>query len=232
MTDRTRILLWSIGIMMGVSLATAILAIYVLYSAAFAGHRQRLKEVVESRARLIEAVARFDAQFSRTDVPGGAGAATLGQIVEAHEHFEGFGETGEFTLARREGDQIVWLLSHRHVDTKMPAPTPFHSELAEPMRRALRGQSGTVVGLDYRGVRVLAASDTVPELGWGVVAKIDIALMVIAVGAGLILRITSPLIRRVVARTEALERSRIRLRQSERLASIGTLASGIAHEDQ
>jgi signal transduction histidine kinase len=233
--------------MVGVSLSTAMLAIYVLYSAAFEGHGRRLKEVVESRARLIGAIARFDAQFSRTDVPGGASVATLGQIVEAHENFEGFGETGEFTLARREGDQIVWLLSHRHVNTKMPAPTPFHSELAEPMQRALRGQSGTVVGLDYRGVRVLAASEAVPELGWGVVAKIDlaeiqkpfqragllvagIALILTAVGAGLILRITSPLIRRVVARTEALERSRIRLRQSERLASIGTLASGIAHE--
>ena len=65
--------------------------------------------------------------------------------------FQGFGETGEFTLSKREGDQIVFLLSHRHDDHQTPNPIPFDSGLAEPMRLALLGQSGTLIGLDYRG---------------------------------------------------------------------------------
>jgi signal transduction histidine kinase len=184
--------------------------------------------VVQSRARLIAAVGRFDAQFSQDAVPGGAGAATLSQVVAAHEDFQGFGETGEFTLARREGDEIVWLLRHRHVGVEMPKPIPFSSELAEPMHRALLGESGTLKGLDYRGVEVLAAYAFIPELGWGVVAKIDvdeinqpftragllasgIALLVIAAGVGFIIRVTSPLIRRVETRTDELRKAHERL---------------------
>jgi signal transduction histidine kinase len=229
LTERQRILLSSIGIMVAVSLSAACIAIYVLYNAACEVHEARLEEVVQSRARLIEAVGRFDAQFSQDDVAGGARAATLSQVVAAHESFRGFGETGEFTLARREGDQIVWLLRHRHEDVEVPRPTLFTSEMAEPMRRALKGESGTLVGLDYRGAEVLAAYEFIADLGWGVVAKIDmeeimrpferagllaagIALLVIAVGVGFILRVTSPLIRRVEARTDELRQAHDRLR--------------------
>jgi signal transduction histidine kinase len=231
MTERQRILLFSIGIMAAVSLSAASIAIYVLYRAAFEVHKARLEEVVLSRARLIEAVGRFDVEFSHKDFPGGAREATLSQVIEAHENFQGFGETGEFTLARGEGDEIIWLLRHRHGDLEVSSPIPLATDMAEPMRRALRGECGTVVGLDYRGAEVLAAYEFIPELGWGVVAKIDtreinepfrcagrlvagISLLVIAVGAGLILRLTSPLIRRVEARTDELREARDRLRAS------------------
>ena len=63
MTDRARILLFSIGIMAVVSLSTAATAIYVLYQAGFSVHRARLQEVVQSRARIIEAIARFDSEY-------------------------------------------------------------------------------------------------------------------------------------------------------------------------
>jgi signal transduction histidine kinase len=231
MIERRRILLFSIGIMAAVSLSAAGIAIFALYRAAFAVHQAGLKEVVLSRARLIGAVGRFDVEFSRSDFPGGAREATLSQVAEAHENFRGFGETGEFTLARRQGDEIVWLLRHRHDDLEVPSPMSLATELAEPMRRALRGESGTVVGLDYRGAEVLAAYEFIPELGWGMVVKIDmweinepfrragrlvagISLVVIAVGAGFILRVTSPLIRRVEARTDELREARDHLRAS------------------
>jgi signal transduction histidine kinase len=223
--------------MAAVSLSTAAIAIYVLYDAGMEMHKARLMEVVQSRARIIEAVARFDAEFSHDAHSAGATAATLSQIIEAHEQFEGFGKTGEFTLARREGDQIVWLLRHRHNDVAMPKPTPFHSILAEPMRRALNGECGSVVGRDYRGEEVLAAYEKIRGLDWGVVAKIDmaeirqpfaragmialgIALVAIVIGVGFILGIASPLIRRIETRTRELRDAHERLRIHSSEASL------------
>jgi C4-dicarboxylate-specific signal transduction histidine kinase len=188
-----------------------------------------LVETAQSQARVIEAVTRFDAVYSN-DYPDGAEAATLSQIIDAHEQYKGFGETGEFTLARREGNDIVFLLSHRHYDLSNPQPVPFDSELAEPMRRALSGQSGTVVGLDYRGTAVIAAHEPVKGLKLGIVAKIDMAevrapfvwaalislgaaLLVILLGSALFVRVTSPMIRRlqelyVTAQQELTDRKR------------------------
>ena len=55
----------------------------------------------------------FDAEFSTTDVAGGSFSATLGQVRDAHAQLGGFGDTGEFLVGIREGDQIAWLLSDR-----------------------------------------------------------------------------------------------------------------------
>ena len=223
MSERKRLLLL-IAIMSVVSMVIAAITITVLYRTAFEEEKERLVETARSQARLIEAVARFDADRDE-QVPGvypeGAVAATLSQIEDAHRHYRGFGETGEFTLARREGDQIVFLLRHRHDDLERPEPVRFDSDLAEPMRRALSGASGTVVGQDYRGVKVLAAHEPVAELSLGIVAKIDLeeirepfvkasfiavgaALAVVLVGAGLFLRVSEPLIRRLEERANGL----------------------------
>jgi signal transduction histidine kinase len=239
MTARSKILLASIAIIALVSLSTASIAIYALYRVGFQTHRNRLVEVVQSRARIIEAIARFDAKFSRDDVPGGPGAATLGQVIDAHEQFEGFGRTGEFTLARRRGDEIVWLLRHRHQDSAIPEPTPFDSQLAEPMRRALNGESGSVVRLDYRGATVLAAYEEIRGLNWGVVAKIDIeeirepflltgsivagiAILTIAVGVAFVVGVTSPLLGRIERRSRDLKEAhaRARVQSSEAMLAV------------
>jgi PAS domain S-box-containing protein len=196
------------------------IAIFLLYRTAFEEERARLVETAQSHARLIEAVARFDAIYSK-DYPAGPEKATLSQIADAHEHYRGFGKTGEFTLARHEKDHIVFLLSHRHLDLQSPKPVLFRSPLAEPMRRALSGLSGTVLGLDYRGQKVLAAHEPVQELDWGIVAKIDlaevrepfvragavavgIALLVVLAGAGLFVRISTPIIKDLEERSVSL----------------------------
>ena len=208
MAVRNRIFLL-ILIMTLVSLIVGGIAIVLMYRAALEENRARLVETVQSQARLIEAMARFDTTYHQ-DYPVGAAEATLSQIRAAHERYAGFGETGEFTLARLDGDQMVFLLEHRHLDLDVPAPIPFDSDVAEPMRRALSGQSGTVMGLDYRGVRVLAAYEPVAVLDLGIVAKIDLAeirapfvkagliagmaaVLIAALGIALFLRIGGPM---------------------------------------
>jgi serine phosphatase RsbU (regulator of sigma subunit)/PAS domain-containing protein len=212
MSDRRRFLSL-ILIMTSVSLVAAGIAIVLSYRAALDESRRRLVETARSQARLIEAVARFDRDWS-VDYPEGWVSATLGQVTDAHERYEGFGKTGEFTLARRDKDNIVFLLSHRHADLESPKPVRFESELAEPMRQALLGQSGTVIGLDYRGAKVIAAHEPVAELDLGIVAKIDIAevrapfikaglfatgsaLLVILLGSALFVRTSNPILNRL-----------------------------------
>ena len=161
-------------IMTGVAASVGAAAFVILYETAFEQQRLRLVETAKSQARLMEAVARFDRTYN-LNYPRGAAAATIEQIRNAHANYLGFGDTGEFTLARRDGDDIVFLLRHRHSLLDTPAPIPFQSNLAEPMRQALSGRSGTVVGPDYRGTKVLAAYEPVSVLDLGIVAKIDLA---------------------------------------------------------
>ncbi len=233
--DRKRVVLLVL-IMVAVAMAVGGITLGFLYQTAFKEAQARLVETAQSRARLMEAMARFDTRYSR-NYPGGAVAATLSQIREAHDQFQGFAETGEFVLARRETDQIVFLLRHRHHDLDQPQPIPFKSHLAEPMRRALSGKSGTVIGLDYREVTVLAAHEPVAVLDLGVVTKIDlaevrapfvragitslvIAIIVIVSGAGLFFHISNPMIQRL-QETEALRKSREQLALAQEIAHLG-----------
>jgi hypothetical protein len=228
MTPRKRVLLL-IATMSVVVLLVAVTSFSVLFRTALAEERARLVETARSQARLIEAIARFDSIYSH-DYPEGAREATLSQIMDAHEHYRGFGKTGEFTLSTRDGDDIVFLLSHRHSDLRTPKPVPFSSGLAEPMRLALSGQSGTIIGLDYRGETVLAAYEPVQELNLGIVAKIDldevrapflragllsglIAIFAIVAGSAFFVRITNPLLRKLQETITGLQDALHRVKQ-------------------
>jgi PAS domain S-box-containing protein len=246
MSERKRIFLL-ITIMATSCLVVAGVTITILYRTAITEERTRLMEIAQSQARLIEAVARFDATYSR-DYPGGPRSATLSQIINAHKNYLGFGKTGEFTLSEKVGNNIVFLISHRHYDLDKPKSVSFESKLAEPMRRALLGKSGTVIGLDYRGEKVLAAYEPVAELNLGIVAKIDMSevrspyvraglitvfftVLFVSIGVGFFFRLTHPIIGQLEKRTldlkklnedlriEINERKQVEevLRRSERL---------------
>jgi PAS domain S-box-containing protein len=90
------------------------------------------------------------------------------------------------------------------------------------MRKALSGEAGTIIGLDYRGEYVLAAYEPLRVLDTGIVAKIDlaeirlpflraglisgiVAILAILLGACLFIRITRPVIQRLKKRTAEME---------------------------
>jgi hypothetical protein len=210
-------------IMSSIVLIAESVTIDILYHTAIDQGELLLVEKAKSQARLIEAIARSDKTHSEA-YPFGARQATLRKIQDAHSHYRGYGETGEFTLSKKENDQIVFLLSHRHYDLNQPKPVPWNSKLAEPMRQALSGKSGTIIGLDYRGETVLAAYEPVGELNLGIVAKIDlaevrepfikagllsgsIAIICIVLGAGLFFKITNPLLQRLRDTVGRLEKA-------------------------
>lgn len=105
MSPRKRIPLL-IFIMVVIVLGVEFIAIKMLYQTAFKEQADDLRNVVVSQSRLIEAVARFDSRYSKT-YPSGANEATLSQVIDAHKHYKCLGQTGEFALAKRHGDDIV-----------------------------------------------------------------------------------------------------------------------------
>jgi signal transduction histidine kinase len=211
MNERNRIIVL-ISIMTGISLIITGFTIFSLYRTSFHEEEKRLVETVESQARFIEAMARFDAVNSISYNPGGALGATLTKISEAHNNYEQTGMTMEITLAERKGEWISFLIRHRHGGLEdFLTPVPFESDLAAPMRQALMGKSGTIVADDYRGEKVLAAFEPVAVLNLGIVAKVDLseirapfiraglisglfAVMVIGLGATLFVKVSNPMI--------------------------------------
>ncbi len=209
--ERRRILVLS-GILAFVVLAITTVTVHVLFWAALGEEFDRLLETARIQARLIEAIARHHAQ--QVSSPEDVLAATLVQVADAHERNEGFGETGELALARLDVDRIVYLVNLRHHDSEAPQTVRLDSELGEPMRRALEGRSGTLLGLDYRGARVIAAHEPVGELDLGIVAKIDVAefrrpfvlaglhsfgpaMAAVLLAAWIFTRVTRPIVRRI-----------------------------------
>ena len=180
----------------------------VLYKAAFKSQSARLHEIAQSQARMIESISRQQ----RKQQPDVSDAEIIHSMVsllqEAHNKFQGFGKSGEYTFAKLQNNTIVFLLSARTHKSEVINPIAMDSERAAPMHQALLGKSGVMIGEDYRGVTVLAAYEPVRVFHMGIVAKIDLAefqapfimagLLAGAVSA-LLLLITGLLFRRISA---------------------------------
>jgi len=161
-------------VMIAVAIVVGGVAIGTLYQTAFEVKRADLVQMAQSQARLIESVARIDTRNAKASDISRIRQKTLSQLISDISTYKKFGDTGEYVLGDNDGDEIVFLLPHRHLPSKSSESIPSKSILAEPMRRALTGKSGTIVGLDYRGEMVLAAHEPISDLDIAIVAKIDI----------------------------------------------------------
>jgi len=206
-----------------------------LYQASLEEQGVWLLRMAQSQARLIESVAQYDVEHTNHGHPQGAWGATLRQIQSSRTDHAAFGVTGEVVVAQRAGDQIVFLLNKRFTDQNIREPIPDESGVAEPMRNALMGLSGTMIGPDYRKVEVLAAYEPLKGLNAGIVAKIDLTevrapfikftilgglstLIIVLIGALLTKFISTPLVSALnIAVEEAKQASRVK---SEFLASM------------
>ncbi len=236
---RRRIELRALAILVAVALGVALSSFGILYRMTLDARQEELVEMARSQARLIEAAAKFDAFFFGGESVGAAEAATLSQIKESHRRYEGFGETGEMVLARREGSEIVFLLPTRKRGFRVPEPVTFDSERGGPMQLALEGGSGTVVAIDHSGSEVLAAYEWLPFLEMGLVWKIDVAelrapfvtaglatagVAFLLVLAGVVLnsRMVSPLVTRILD-----DADEIRVREERYRTLVGNVPGAV-----
>lgn len=87
----------------------------------------------------------------------------------------GLGRTGETVLAQRDGNEIFYTGTLRHIrDAAYRYRVPL-AAAAPPMRKALAGDRGDGLVRDYAGVECVAAWRYLSTLRWGMVVKIDSA---------------------------------------------------------
>ena len=81
--------------------------------------------------------------------------------------------TSETLLLRRDGDSVLFLNELRHrKNTALTLRLPISQEQL-PAAMAVRGVEGTVKGIDYRDIPVIAAIKKIPNSPWFMVAKVD-----------------------------------------------------------
>ncbi|MCK5546276.1 MAG: PAS domain-containing protein [Rhodospirillaceae bacterium] len=211
-----------------IGVATAGASTATLFSAAIDEDKSRLKQIVNVQARLMEAVAKFDVEHGEAAHPDGSFVATMGQIVDAHKSLGGFGETGEFVIGKLINGEIAILQKPRFDgDVNFQVP-PF---IPEPMQRALNGETGEIIAIDYKGNQVLASYASVGILNIGLVAKIDtdevyqpfiISGTIIAVLTLLMIVVGVYASRKFSVPFAQLEKSQTRFNKSQEFANIGT----------
>ncbi len=80
----------------------------------------------------------------------------------------GYGKTGETLIVNKDGMAVNVLRWEGHAPLKLKIP-------GEAAVRAVAGETGIVETTDYRGEKVIAAYTHIPRMGWGFVAKRDVA---------------------------------------------------------
>jgi PAS domain S-box-containing protein len=81
--------------------------------------------------------------------------------------------TAESLIIRKEGDDVIYLNELRHQKkTELTLRKPV-SEEKLPAAMATRGVRGTIDGVDYRNVRVVASMKKIPGTPWFMIAKVD-----------------------------------------------------------
>jgi PAS domain S-box-containing protein len=81
--------------------------------------------------------------------------------------------TAESLIVRKEGDEIVFMNELRHLKNSPLTLRKPSSEEKLPAAMAFRGIKGTIDGIDYRNVPVVASMKKIPGTQWYMIAKID-----------------------------------------------------------
>jgi len=209
-----------------------------LYNASISEQGLWLLKISQSQAHMIETLLDVKIKNNIISDTYVAKRKEVIQIVTHEKPYTIFGKTGEFVFGIRNYDKIDFLFKQRHSNDKIPNPIPFSSVRSKPMRMALHHQSGTVIGLDYRNVSVLAAHIPIRGTNIGLVAKIDLneirapyikvmlygilsATIVIMLGAFLTLRVSRPIIKNLKNTVHTLN-------ESQRISHLGNWEWDIA----
>lgn len=95
-------------------------------------------------------------------------------IYETVQNYIGLGITGEIIIASRDGNEAVFITPLRHdPEAAFKRRVVLDSEEALPIQKAVQGEKGSGLSVDYRNKEILAVWRYLPRLRWGMVIKMD-----------------------------------------------------------
>ncbi len=98
----------------------------------------------------------------------------LRDLMRILSDYEGLGRTGEMVLAQRAGADMLVINPLRNLkDAAFKLRIPINPQRSQPLKLGLEGEKGIMLGIDYRGKKVLSAYKHMPILDAGFVVKID-----------------------------------------------------------
>ena len=151
--------------MLSMILGTAGVSLGVIHYLVYKSKTADLEELAINQQNIIKSIFKEIRDKDKT----------IQILQEYFKNNPSFGKTGEYLIAIRSNDSIKYLVKVRHPLFKGFNSVDYDSELAEPMKFALNGQTGTMIGRDYRNINVLAYCTYLPEFEWGLVTKMDIS---------------------------------------------------------
>jgi len=168
---RLRVMILAAVMLGGIALAV-FATLYLHYQHTLEQTKIFLQDTLSGQVEVIKSFSNLPFDLSEQAGEMRARTILISQLRSAQTRFVGI---GEMTIAEQSGDSFYFILRQRHWDHFSPAHFPSTTNVAEPMRLALSGQRGVVVGPDYRNEQVLAAYDYIDVLDLGIVFKMDIA---------------------------------------------------------
>ena len=166
-----------------VAIASTAVTVYLLYNTAINVEKERLADIVEKQIYIINTLSTQEhSSKDEADMQGVMASQALESLVQGGDSRlnASFAETGEVVVGHRSGDVIEYFCTDQPISSDNSTPlvtriTPWNSQLSTPLRKALVGETGTSIELDYMGKTVLASYAPVPDSDWGVVAKLDLS---------------------------------------------------------
>ena len=171
MSEQSRALL-IISTIVVIIIVSVLSATSMFYQSAFKAARIQLIDSVKLHKSAIQALIIHEHDFIN-EAPSNQHESALSDYIQLIANTRKENPDQELELAKKSGENIEFLFSHHKSQTGKPGIILFHSQNAEPMRLALQGKSGTVIGRDYKGELVLAAYENIKN-DLGLVEKINI----------------------------------------------------------
>jgi len=172
MSEHSRALL-IISTIVVVIIGSVLSATSMFYQSAFESTRTQLIDSVKLHKSAIQALIMHEDNFI-AKTSSKQHKSVLSEYIELIANTRTENPNQELELAKKNGENIEFFFSHHKSQTGKTKVVLFHSQNAEPMRLALQGKSGTVIGRDYKGELVLAAYESFDDRNLGLVEKINI----------------------------------------------------------